>query len=291
MYVANPCVNVASDNVIPPNPHPARQVEIMAIVTLTTDFGPSGYVAEMKGVIYSIAPSANIVDITHSIHPQNILEGAHVLRQVAPHFPNAVHVGVVDPGVGTSRRPILVECERGILIGPDNGLLIPAARRLGLLRVIHLSKGEFFRKEVSRTFHGRDIFAPVSGHALSGRAPGEMGEEITDWIGLELDHSSSEEGAIIGKVLHIDRFGNLITNIPADTIKSHFGAGDLMEVKLGGPGYLLQLIETYGDEKEGELIATISSSGHLEISQVGGSAWEQLGGIVPGHEVRLKLPK
>ena len=261
----------------------------MDTVTLTTDFGLSAYVGAMKGVIISKAPNARIVDITHTVTHQNIREGAYLMRSTTPYFQKAVHVGVIDPGVGTSRRPILIECQKGVLIGPDNGLLIPAAEILGMKRVLYLNNSQYFLKPTSRTFHGRDIFAPVVGHLLAGVSPDEFGCEITDWVALNLDDWYLEDGIVKGTILHVDSFGNLITNIPESIVMENFKFGELLEIRLGGFKQWLILSKTYGNERGETLIATISSSGYLEISCAGGSAGEFLGPMDGKSEIYLTL--
>lgn len=261
----------------------------METVTLTTDFGESAYVAAMKGVILSIAPRARFIDITHTVPARNVREGAYLLRETLLHFPEAVHLAVVDPGVGTSRRPILAECRKGVLVGPDNGLLLPAAEVLGLERVIHLTESQYFLEPVSRTFHGRDNFAPVAGHLLAGVSPDEFGCEITDWVKLDLNDWVTEDGIVKGTVLHVDPFGNVITNIPESVVMENFEFGEFLEVRLAGLRQRLVLSKTYGNQREGTLIATISSSGYLEISCVGGSAGEFLGPLDGKSEICLML--
>jgi len=149
-----------------------------AIVTLTTDFGAGEYIGAMKGAILTVDPEATIVDIDHSIRPHDIRHGAYVLYAAVPYYPFAAHVGVVDPGVGTKRRAIVCVCEGAFLVGPDNGLLIPAARRLGLKEVREITNRKLGRPELSDTFHGRDLFAPVAAHLMSGTKVKEWGPRL-----------------------------------------------------------------------------------------------------------------
>jgi S-adenosylmethionine hydrolase len=248
------------------------------LITLSTDFGLGEYVAAMKGVIMQINPKARIVDITHLIRRQNLIEGAYVLFSTASYFPNAVHVGVVDPGVGTSRWGLLIECERGILVGPDNGLLLPCARKLGLKKVFKLSNSRYFLKPVSNTFHGRDIFAPVAAHLTKGIKSNEIGEEWNEYQNLKLEYHEKQNGKLKGKILFIDRFGNLITSIPKEIIDKYLTFGDEVKIEFAGITNSVikkvRFVKTYGKEEPGNLLATISSSGFLEISSNMGSALE-----------------
>lgn len=188
------------------------------IITLTTDFGTrDGFVGIMKGVILSIAPETRIVDIGHWVRPQDVLEGQFLLVRAVPYFPKgAIHVAVIDPDVGTSRRPIAVEKDGMFFIGPDNGVFTPW---LDGAKVYHLTNTRYFLDKPSATFHGRDIFAPVSAHLAKGVPLAEMGELIEDPVRLEIPKPKIKKGTIRGEVIHIDYFGNLITNIPASAME------------------------------------------------------------------------
>ncbi len=246
------------------------------IVTLTTDFGWSEYVAAMKGVILSINPDARIIDITHTVKPQNVLEGAYVLYSVVPYYSNAVHVGVVDPGVGTERAGLLIQCEEGFLIGPDNGLLIPCARRIGLKKVFKITNQTYFSDTVSDTFHGRDIFAPIAGHVSKGVEADEIGEVIDEFVDLELEYHVEHDNIMEGKIIFADSFGNLITSLPKAIIEKHLEFGDSVELELGSEVERIKkkvrFLRSYAFGEKGELIATISSSDFFEISQNQGNA-------------------
>jgi S-adenosylmethionine hydrolase len=248
------------------------------LITLTTDFGLGAYAAAMKGVIMNINPHSKIVDITHLVRRQNLIEGAYVLYATAPYFPHCVHVGVVDPGVGTSREGLLIECERGVLVGPDNGLLLPCARKLGLRRIFRLSNPKYFLEPLSNTFHGRDVFAPVAAHLTRGVKPSEMGEEFKDYMDLKLEYHEEINGNLKGRLLFIDRFGNLITSISREIMEKYLKYNDEIKIEFVGRGNSeikkVRFVRTYGDEEPGELLATISSSGFLEISCNMGSALE-----------------
>lgn len=254
------------------------------IVTLTTDFGPGEYVGAMKGVILSIAPDATVVDIDHHVRPHDIVHGAYVLYAAVPHFPFAVHVGVVDPGVGTTRRAIVVVCEGAFLVGPDNGLLIPAARRLGLKEVRAITNRTLGREEVSDTFHGRDLFAPVAAHLLTGTKVREVGPAIRDFVDLDFGTPRRRKEGLEGRVITHDRFGNLITNLPRPLVEKSWSFGDRLSVSVTGYEVRVPFVRTYGEAPPGEFLATISSSGFLEIARREGSAAEHLG-VTPGATV------
>lgn len=262
-----------------------------AVLTLTTDFGTTEYVAQMKGVIFTVFPEARIVDVSHRVLPQNILQGAYVMATTAPHFPaGAVHIGVVDPGVGSERRAIALRCERGWLVGPDNGLLWPAAETLGLVEVREITNQKYYRERVRPTFHGRDIFAPVGAHlARQGLAVFEdLGPVVDEPIRLSLDEGAGRvDGGWHGIVLHVDRFGNVITNLresvvedlPRDgRIAARFG--ELEEVTA-------RRVDTYSQAGPDELVVLVASSGFLEASMNEDSAAGRHG-IEPGMPVDLR---
>lgn len=244
----------------------------MALITLMTDFGLGEYVAQMKGVIHSIDPDARVVDIAHDITPQNIFEGAFTLQNTVLHFKNAIHVAVVDPGVGSPRRPIAIQCENGTLIGPDNGLLFPAAHRLGFIACYEITNPEFMHDNVSNTFHGRDIFAPVAAHLSKGKKVADVGE----WReGLE---KYMVEGFFVsmdkaeGRIGRVDGFGNLITNIPRALIEKKMAHGASLKVFLDNKEEPARFVKTYEDGNKDELIALFSSSDHLELCVKNGNA-------------------
>lgn len=240
------------------------------LITLTTDFGlKDPYQSAMKGAILSVNPDARIVDITHLVSPGNIVEGAFVLLASYAYFPDGtVHAGVVDPGVGGMRRPILVETERFLFVGPDNGLFSLVLRNERVKRVVHLAEEKYFRKEVSNTFHGRDIFGPVAAHLSLGVSPSEFGPEIHDILEISLPRPSVDLGVITGEVIYIDSFGNIITNIErGDALSS----GEDPEVELNNK-VIEGLKRTYSEVTGGSALALISSSGFLEIAVNGGDA-------------------
>ena len=247
------------------------------IITLTTDFGLSDpYVAMMKGVILSINPSARLVDISHHIPAGSVLEAARLIREAAPFFPKGtVHVAVVDPGVGTDRRPIAIETESYVFVGPDNGVFWPVTHQEAQARVFHLNEGAYFLPHVTRTFHGREIFAPVAAHLSLGVDLARMGAVITDPVSLDLPEPFEKEGRLYGQIVHEDHFGNLVTNIHAEVLAEFLKSGHpLIQV---GNLTLKQLRETYAHAGKGEILALINSAGFLEIAVNRGRASEVVG--------------
>jgi S-adenosylmethionine hydrolase len=245
----------------------------MELITLTTDFGDAdGYPAAMKGVILGINPNVRIIDISHAIESQNILHGAYVLFSIVEYYSHAIHVGVIDPGVGTDRAGLVFRCEKGILIGPDNGLLVQAAQRLGIESVFNINNPEFWLKDISSTFHGRDIFAPVAAHIARGVLIEDIGERTDHFIELNLFDAKEEGNHIIGKVLNIDKFGNIITNIPQKIVKKHFNFDDKILINYENDkdsneqSLKIPYQTTYNDVPKRSLVAIISSSGFLEFA-------------------------
>ncbi len=259
------------------------------IYTLTTDFGPGEYVGARKGAIWSIDPEATIVDLDHTIRPQDVRHGAYALYTAVPHYPFAAHIGVVDPGVGTSRRGLVVVCEGALLVGPDNGLLVPVARRLGLKEVREITNQRLMAKEVSSTFHGRDVFAPVAAHLLTGAKVKDVGPVVHDFVDLDFGTPKSLPDGLEGIVLTTDRFGNIITNLPRAAVEKAWKVGSAIQVTLGGYEASLPLVTTYGEVPSGEFLATFSSGGFLEIARREGNAAFQLH-MSPGLPVVLRKP-
>ncbi len=246
------------------------------LITLLTDFGlQDPFVGIMKGVILSIHPQASIVDLTHGVPPQNVLAGALILRHSVRFFPEGtVHVAVVDPGVGTGRRSLLIETQRCFLIGPDNGLLSLAAPAEEKVRIFQLTNPRFFLSPTSHTFHGRDVFAPVAAHLSLGRTPSEFGPEIPEMERIQLPAVRREKNRLLGQVIYIDHFGNLITNIcEADLVPFPKGRLSVSIRKTEIP----RLSLAYADVQEGELLALVNSWGYLEVAVRGGSAARFLG--------------
>lgn len=257
------------------------------IITLTTDFGArSPYVAAMKGVILSINPDAMLVDITHDVPAQDIRRGALVLEEVCALFPpEAIHVAVVDPGVGTKRALVYAEIAGRTYLAPDNGLLSRLALAARPSRILALTEPSFWREEVSATFHGRDILAPVAAHLSLGLPPERLGEPTERLVAIDWPECEVMPQKISGEVISVDSFGNLVTNITAEQLKS-VPTGEELSVRCG-EHETAGLFRTYGDQPEMTLIALVGSSGKLELAIVGDSAAAMLGEGV-GSLVTLK---
>jgi S-adenosylmethionine hydrolase len=273
------------------------------IITLTTDFGlADAYVAAMKGVILSINPEANIVDICHTIKPQNIAEAAFVLSTAYPFFPRGtIHVVVVDPGVGTERRAIILKTPTACFVAPDNGVLnyvvqeylvkprVAASQHLAELgpglEAVAITKPKYWRSPVGDTFHGRDIFAPVAARLSLGQPPLEFGEKITNLTVLPIPKPhKGANSSLVGHILHIDSFGNLITNVNRHDLPE---ARETITVEVGGR-LIKGLSRTYA---EGQGLLTLTgSSDYLEISLKEGNASAYLNAKV-GDEVKITTHK
>ena len=241
----------------------------MVLVGLLSDFGlKDAYVAQMKAAILTISPSTNIVDISHGIEKYDVRQGMFVLASAAPYFPEgSIFLAVVDPGVGGARRPLLLETRRSKFVGPDNGLLSPAAEKEGVTAVYHLSKPEYFARRVSPTFHGRDVFANAVGHLANDVPPFKVGSRITDYVRSTISEAKLRDNEIHGRVLHIDHFGNVVTDIDSGLLKSvkiDFGT----RIRIGHSSGLteMQLCKTYSDVNSGEMLATIGSQDFLELA-------------------------
>jgi S-adenosylmethionine hydrolase len=245
----------------------------LTIITLITDFGlKDGNVGAMKGVILRIAPDAQIVDISHLVSAQDIVEGALILGRVVPFFPGGtVHIGVVDPGVGTQRRPIAGRLGDQFFVGPDNGLcsmLLKRAEKRGEpLEIFHLDQSSYWLPEVSNVFHGRDIFAPIAAHLAKGVPLHALGTRIHDPVCLNMPEPERIETGWRGQVIHIDHFGNIASNI----LRTHMAGMESITVRLCGQE-IFGLVKTFGDRSPGELIALFGSSGNLIVSLVNGDA-------------------
>ena len=247
-----------------------------ALITLLTDFGTGDYfVAAMKGVIFSNCADADIVDITHDVAPQDIPAAAFTLLAAYKSFPaRTIHVGVVDPGVGSARRPILASCGGQIFVGPDNGIFSYVFERERQTNVIHIQSDEYFRHPISATFHGRDVFAPVAAALAAGVEPSKFGAEITDYVRLEsLAPARLADGTIQARIIHIDRFGNCVTNLTKEHLTDEMIASG---VRLSINGREVDSFRTFFAEASAgvgeELFAIWGSAGFLEIAARNASA-------------------
>ncbi|HVQ01200.1 MAG TPA: SAM-dependent chlorinase/fluorinase [Candidatus Thermoplasmatota archaeon] len=250
----------------------------MQRITLLTDFGTKdGYVAQMKGVMASIT-DARLIDITHEIAPQNVREGAFILWTTAPYFPvGTIHVAVVDPGVGTQRKGLVIATKKQVLVGPDNGLLLPAAHLLGDFTVYEITNPKYMIHPLSRTFHGRDIFAPVAAYIARGVPFGDIGTITTHFVDLQFALGEHRGDLITGRILYVDRFGNLITNIPEDILPKDTKQRRISLVAGEHRWDQLRFVESYGFVNLGEILLTAGSNHFVEISVNQGNAAHTLG--------------
>ncbi|MEW6376994.1 MAG: SAM-dependent chlorinase/fluorinase [Thermodesulfobacteriota bacterium] len=246
------------------------------IITLLTDFGTKDYyVASMKGVILSINPRCALIDITHEVSPYHIEEGAFILACAYKTFPKGtIHLSVVDPGVGSSRRPILFVTTNYFFVGPDNGLFSLAAQREKVKQVVLLSNTKYFSPRISNTFHGRDIFAPVAAHLSLGVKPKAFGNVVDSWKKLSFRKPREKAGVLKGEVLHIDDFGNLISNINQEEL-FRFAKDYPFMIKVG-KRTIHGLKKGYWAGQKRELMALFGSTGFLEISIREGNAQKML---------------
>ena len=313
------------------------------VITITTDFGQyDGYVGTMKGVIYTLLPDAQVVDISHEIAPQQIHEGAFILYRAYRYFPaTAVHVAVVDPGVGSSRRPIVLTTSHGTFVGPDNGIFTyvlraeqapaehpgsasrpawaggmwgvapdwagektplreqPATHARhdqahGMPRAYHLQSSDFWLSSVSSTFHGRDIFAPVAAHLASGAHPDRMGTPValdslvTLPVGAPRVSAAGGKATVIGQILHLDRFGNIITNLPDRLLAPLLQDATSIPIIEVGDHKITGLANSYADVREGQPVAMMGSEGLLEIAVRNASASQRMK-VRIGDSVRITV--
>jgi len=252
------------------------------VITLITDFGQAdGYVGTMKGIIVGICPEATLIDITHEIRPQAVQEAAYVLSTAAPCFPPAtIHLVVVDPGVGSKRHPIVVQTERAFYVAPDNGVLGLALAQDPARLAVHLTESRYRLPQVSATFHGRDIFAPTAAHLACGTDPREMGNPLplSDLVSLPaLQSQRKADGTWTGQILHIDHFGNLITNVQYPMSDAYPPLPNNQVCVLVAGKRIMGLSRTFADVEPGELVTYVGSSGYVEIAAREGSAAAALG--------------
>lgn len=261
------------------------------IITLTTDFGLSDpYVPMMKGVILSINPAVQLIDISHKVGAGSMFQAAYLIQETYPFFPRGtVHVVVVDPGVGGGRRPIAVEMEGHFFVGPDNGIFWPVIEKQDSPVIVHLSDENFFLSAISRTFHGRDIFAPVAAHISSGIDLKIMGPTITDPVKLSFPKPQQKGDILYGQVVWVDNFGNLITNIHRVDLELFLkSAKPVIKV---GELVIEEIRYVYESVAEGEPLALFGSSCYLEIAVSVGRASEYPGlksDQIIGTEVRME---
>jgi S-adenosyl-L-methionine hydrolase (adenosine-forming) len=254
-------------------------------VSFTTDYGTAdGFVAACKGVIAGIAPAVRVLDVTHEIDPQDIRRGGTVLAHTVAYLPPAIHLAVVDPGVGGTRRAVVLVAGPSLFVGPDNGLLIPAADALGgVVAAYELTEPRYHLPEVSMTFHGRDVFAPATAHLANGVSPADLGPAIEPGALRRLaePRTTVEDGRLTSEILGADRFGNLqLAAGGADLLIFGARPGELLRVQLRRSAVDARLGGTFADVPAGTLLVHLDSAGRIAVAVNGGSAAEALGGRV-----------
>jgi S-adenosyl-L-methionine hydrolase (adenosine-forming) len=262
-----------------------------SIVTLTTDFGISDhFVGTIKGVILEINPEAEIIDISHSVQAFDVLDGALAIAQAYSYFPaSTVHLVVVDPGVGTARRPIILSTERHHFVAPDNGVLSLIYGREERVHVRHVTAQHYFLQPISNTFHGRDIFAPVASYLSKGVDSEKFGDEITDYVKFNAPKPKPvDQQTLKGVVLKADRFGDLITNITPQDAPMLFGENPAPFKIVIGKHEITDVKTSYAEGEPGEVFAILNSMGYLEIAANRAPA-AQIVGTAKGTEVSILL--
>ncbi len=266
---------------------------VAPVVTLVTDFGlRDEFAGVMEGVIVRTAPAVRVIHVTHGIEPTNVLGGSLLLASAVPYLPLGVHLGVVDPGVGSARRALVLETAQGaLLVGPDNGLLVPAAEALGgVERARVISAQELFLQPVSATFHGRDVFAPVAAHLAGGLDPAKVGPELdpADLVRIEVPPSEARDGVLSASVLVVDRFGNVALSArPDDLTGIGVALGGEVELTAGEGRFLARRARTFGDVRVGDMVVYDDASGWIGVA-VNGSSLAAACGIVAGDVVELE---
>jgi S-adenosylmethionine hydrolase len=265
----------------------------MTVITFLTDFGlQDDFVGTCHGVIAGIAPEARVIDVTHGISPQSILQGALVLRSTTRYMPVGVHLAVVDPGVGGQRRAVAIRTSDGrLFVGPDNGLLLLAADDLGMDAAHELTDERYRLPNVSRTFHARDVFSPAAAHLAAGVAIDQLGPAVdpADLVRIDVPEPELGKTQISATVFGVDRFGNVATNMRKEHVANlGLGRGDRVEVKLTFERYYAIVADTFADATPGELILYEDSYGLVTLAISNGNA-ARLTGVGPGDELRIAL--
>jgi S-adenosylmethionine hydrolase len=261
------------------------------IITLTTDFGlKDPYVAEIKAVVLDVCPAATIVDVSHEIDKFNTRMGAYILASASAHFPNGtIHVAVVDPGVGTKRKPILIQTKHASFVGPDNGILTLAARNQGTEHVYEITNQNLMLPKISDTFHGRDVFAPAAARLAGGTPPADFGPQTHRIVTPDFTKVIKKKNMLLGEVLYIDSFGNIITNIYEKQLES-INIQKTVSMKLGKTRLSLRLCRSYAEVRAQKPLALIGSHNFLEIAINQGNASKTLNANV-GEKVVLVRDK
>jgi S-adenosylmethionine hydrolase len=252
---------------------------LMRVVALLSDFGlRDGYVAQMKGTILKLCPDAIIMDISHDVERHNIPMGSFILETTAPYFPkDTIHVAVVDPGVGSARKAIVIESNTAIFVGPDNGLMARASEQLGLKSIFEIRENELQGSRVSSTFHGRDVFAHTAGLLASGRKPEEVGPKVSQLERLNLTTPKLSGKSLICHVLHVDVFGNVVTNVEEKLVQRiPVRFGETVEIRSWTRKLQAQYVRSYSEVDMGDMALLLGSQGFLEIAIREGSARDKL---------------
>jgi S-adenosylmethionine hydrolase len=260
-------------------------------ITFLSDFGlKDDFVGTCHGVMKRIAPEAQIIDITHGIPPQAVLQGALVLANTIGFMPVGVHLAIVDPGVGGPRRPLVLrDAEERTYVGPDNGLLLPAARRTGIVAAHELANPEYALESISRTFHGRDLFSPAAAHLALGTALEELGPPLDPdaLIGLDLPEPILSDGAAVATLLYVDSFGNIALNLTRDDVERiGIVSGTRVELELAGERYYAVMARTFADARPGDVILYEDSYRNMSVAISRGSAARMLHAS-PGQTIRI----
>lgn len=261
------------------------------ILTLLTDFGlRDHYVASMRGVILGINPGLELIDLTHQIPKYNIRNGSFILAQSASYFPKGtVHLAIVDPGVGTDRLPIIIKTKHYHFVGPDNGLLAAAAEQDGIVRIHRIQNPKYMRRNVSSTFHGRDVFAPAAAHLASGVKIQKFGPRLEKILRIEEIAPQFEDSVVRGEITAIDSFGNVVTNIPGSEISKKLKHGERILVKFGRSELNVPFLETYGDVRDGEILSLVGSSTFFEIGINRGNFAEKFHDVQMGMRIEIEF--
>ncbi|MBI3405763.1 MAG: SAM-dependent chlorinase/fluorinase [Acidobacteria bacterium] len=260
-----------------------------SIITLTTDYGTNDHlVASVKGTILKINPEATIVDICHTVMSFDLLDGSFVIGQAYKWFPpKTVHVVIVDPGVGTQRRPLLVSGDQHYFVAPDNGVLSMVYEQQERLTVRHVTAEHYFQAPISNTFHGRDIFGPIAGWLTKNWASSSFGEEIQDFVRFSMPKAKAAEKGVKGVILKVDQFGNLITNVRGEDVPQLLAGATSVKISINGKE-VTKFLQTYSQGQPGEPFALLGSSGYVEISVQKGSAAKALN-VQRGAEVTVEV--
>ena len=263
-------------------------------ITFLSDFGlKDDFVGTCHGVMKRIAPEAHIIDITHGIPPQAVLQGALVLANTIGFMPVGVHLAIVDPGVGGPRRPLVLEDEEGrVYVGPDNGLLLPAASRAGIAAAHVLANPDYALETISRTFHGRDLFSPAAAHLARGVTIQDLGPPVDPegLVRLDLPELVVADGRIVATLLYVDSFGNIALNLTRDDVEGMgIVSGTRVELELSGERYYAVMARTFADARPGDVILYEDSYKNMSLAISRGSAARMLHAS-PGQEIRITLP-